>query len=298
MRQGTWSLGLACLVVVLNAERSAADGDAAYSVSWYTVDTGGIVSIEGTGEYQLSGTAGQYDAVLLPGEAYELAGGFWANRCTCDQTPPMILHEAGMPGETRPHSGYIDPRSESTGGVSLDLGLDGVDLVFSEPVRPQNGADWGEQAIVITATGGDPPEVVTIDVADNPLIEVAFAESPRPPLNEWTTVTAIVEDLCGNRIVNQGNLGPAEVEPDRIDFLFLPADIDQSGAVGPLDLFRYRQIVNGLFEPTLGTAGDYADISRDGVVTPIDLLLLRQLIIGQPPSTRSWVGQTANNPQP
>jgi hypothetical protein len=48
---------------------------AGYSLSWWTVDSGGGSS--SGGNYSLSGTIGQPDAGALAGGNYRLEGGFW-----------------------------------------------------------------------------------------------------------------------------------------------------------------------------------------------------------------------------
>jgi hypothetical protein len=55
-----------------------------YSLSWFTVDGGGVTPAGSTG-YSLAGTTGQPDAGMLSGGTYALFSGFWAGR---DQ-PPM-----------------------------------------------------------------------------------------------------------------------------------------------------------------------------------------------------------------
>ncbi len=46
---------------------------AEHSISWYTIDSGGISS---GGPYQLTGTIGQPDAAFLGNDQYELLAGF------------------------------------------------------------------------------------------------------------------------------------------------------------------------------------------------------------------------------
>ena len=51
-----------------------------YTLSWWTVDGGGHISV-GAGSpspYALGGTTGQPDAGLLTGGDYTLGGGFWS----------------------------------------------------------------------------------------------------------------------------------------------------------------------------------------------------------------------------
>jgi hypothetical protein len=62
-------LGLLSFAVALAAPQ-------AFSLPWWTVDSGGGAS-QGGG-YKLTGTTGQSEAgTLLSGDAYTLAGGFW-----------------------------------------------------------------------------------------------------------------------------------------------------------------------------------------------------------------------------
>lgn len=54
-----------------------AETSATYDLSWWTVDGGGAVGLT-SGNYALSGTAGQPDASALSNGDYDLTGGFWA----------------------------------------------------------------------------------------------------------------------------------------------------------------------------------------------------------------------------
>lgn len=203
--------------------------------------------------------------------------------------PPEIVHGLGLEGETRPHSGYIDLRQETLDGVAVTESIDEMTIEFSEPVRNVGGAPLSTDAFLVTSTLGTPPNISSIDATNNPTVHVMF-DTPFPTTS-WTTIQAVVEDMDGNPIVNQGNLGPAD-EPDRVDIGFLPGDVDQSGDIGPIDLFVFRQIVNEVFEPTQGIPTDYADSDRDGNITPLDLFRYRQLINGIS-STVEW-GIAAN----
>jgi hypothetical protein len=51
--------------------------DTNYTLSWWTVDGGGITFAEGSG-YTLGATTGQPDAGIVEGGAYTLVGGFWS----------------------------------------------------------------------------------------------------------------------------------------------------------------------------------------------------------------------------
>ena len=63
-----------------DSDVSARGGGAAYDLSWYTIDGGGVM-FSAAGDYELSGTIGQADAggpmVGPPESGYELTGGFW-----------------------------------------------------------------------------------------------------------------------------------------------------------------------------------------------------------------------------
>ncbi|MEE9296631.1 MAG: M12 family metallo-peptidase, partial [Phycisphaerae bacterium] len=56
-----------------------------------------------------------------------------------DTAAPVILHGEGLAGQTRPFSGYIDPRRESDNGVDLNQGITEVSILFSEPVQAVGG---------------------------------------------------------------------------------------------------------------------------------------------------------------
>ncbi len=210
--------------------------------------------------------------------------------------PPEIVHGLGMVGETRPHSGYIDPRHETIDGVAVTESIDEVTIVFTEPVRNVGGASLSADAFQVTSIPGQSPHVSGIDATDNPTVRIMF-DTPFPTMS-WTTIQAVVEDMDGNPITNKGNLGPAD-ELDRVDIGFLPGDVDQNGEIGPIDLFVFRQITNGVFDPTQGLPTDYADTNRDSAITPIDLFRYRQLINGVT-STVEWglVGNALNGSRP
>jgi len=57
---------------------SVAVAAAAYDLSWFTIDSGGVMWSTG-GDFELSGTIGQPDAsaTVLTGGDFELTGGFW-----------------------------------------------------------------------------------------------------------------------------------------------------------------------------------------------------------------------------
>lgn len=210
--------------------------------------------------------------------------------CVQDTAPPTIVHDGGV--STVPFSGYIDCRAESSNGLDLDRGIDQIVITFSEPVRNGEGIEGGgltEDAFSVSGSAAGYPTVQSIDATQNPRVIVFF--SGPIPVGEWTTISADVEDLADNPIPSAGNQGDAD-EPDRVDLGFLPADIDQNRAVQPLDLLRFRQMLQGTFHNPHGTDLDYADIDRNGALEPLDLLRLRQLILGTGIATRPWNGET------
>ncbi len=217
--------------------------------------------------------------------------------CLNDITPPRILHQLGQTGQTRPYTGYIDPRGESSDGGAIDLGVSEVFMLFSEGVRNiENGGGLTIDSFVVTETGGGtPPSVIAVDDSAMPVVQVTF-DRPITP-QEWTTIRAIVEDASGNAIENGGDLGDVD-ELDRIDIGYLPCDVDQSGAVSPIDLFLFRQYVNGVTTPDIGIVNDFIDTDRSNSISPLDLFLYRQLIAGTGPATQAWGNATMNNDRP
>ncbi|MEE9296630.1 MAG: dockerin type I domain-containing protein, partial [Phycisphaerae bacterium] len=82
------------------------------------------------------------------------------------------------------------------------------------------------------------------------------------------------------------------------DIGFLPADVNQNGCVNPLDVTRFRQIVNDIFDPSPGVEEDYADINRNGSINPLDLTALRQLIFGTGNATQGWASECMEHARP
>ncbi len=216
--------------------------------------------------------------------------------CVVD-APPEIVHAEGLPGQTRPLSGYIDPRRESDNGVDLNRGITSIAIEFSETVQAVGGGALAAGSFMISETGANtPPAITGVDESGMPLIVLSL---DRPiTVGEWTTIQAVVQDVTGQLIVSSGNLGPDTDEPDRVDVAFLPADTDQDGAIGPFDLLRFRQIVNDQVNPNVGLETDYVDIDRDGAIGPFDLLAFRQLVNGISPATQAWSGASLDNPRP
>ncbi|MDQ7014443.1 MAG: hypothetical protein Q9O74_11190 [Planctomycetota bacterium] len=63
-----------------------------YEINWYTIDAGGEMFTFG-GNFELSGTIGQYDAGTLAGGDFELAGGFWP---VAQIAPPCVADFNGV----------------------------------------------------------------------------------------------------------------------------------------------------------------------------------------------------------
>ena len=214
---------------------------------------------------------------------------FLAHAVVCEDHPgsPVIIHDGGR--STNPFSGYIDPRSESSDGETLDRGIDTLVITFSEPVRDFGAAAGGGitlAAFSITGVAASYPEIVSVETLSDTSIRLHLAGPI--PVGQWTTIIADVEDLSGNRIEHPDELGPDGDEPDRIDIGFLPCDVDQDGAVRPIDLLRFRQITQGTLHFPDGEDEDYADIDRNGILQPLDLLRFRQLYLGSGIATREW----------
>jgi hypothetical protein len=207
-----------------------------------------------------------------------------------DIAPPKIIAAV-------PHSGYIDPRMESSDGVHLDLGVTRVELVFSEAIRTIGGTPVTAEAFAIRETGGgEAPEIVGIETEDDLHVTVLL---DRPiTLQEWTTITAVVEDMAGNSIVDLGDLGPDIDEGDRVDIGFVPGDISQDGDAQPVDLSLWRQMYFNQVPPIQGAVELYIDTDRNGAVQPRDITIYIKLLLGNSPATQRWLGQGMNNPRP
>lgn len=208
---------------------------------------------------------------------------------TPDGNGPVVVHDGN--GNAL-FSGYIDPRSESTNGVDVDLALNEIVVEFSEAVVKDNCALIDAADFTVRTTGGDVLAVESIDARNNPTVVVKLDGGI--PLQEWTTIEATVSDFERNPINKSGDLGAGVNEDDRIDIGFLPADVDQTGEIQPLDLFRFRQIVNGITTPDVGAVELFVDTDRNGSISPLDLFRYRQLIGGTGAATRNW-GDAPNN---
>lgn len=196
---------------------------------------------------------------------------------------PVVVH-TGLNGTI--FGGYIDPRAESNNGTDLNQGLRQMTLQFSKPVVNRDCTLLDSRSFSVAVTDGAAPTVASVDASQNPRVVVRL--NGLPPLQEWTTLVADVQDFEGRAIVSAGNQGPGVDEADRIDFGFLPCDVNNDGSVSPIDLLRFRQIVGMQFTPPEGTREDFADTDRNGAIQPLDLLRFRQLILGTGIATRNW----------
>ncbi|NOT00113.1 MAG: hypothetical protein HOP29_05755 [Phycisphaerales bacterium] len=220
--------------------------------------------------------------------------------CTGVASPPFIVHADGLLGETRPCTGYIDPRIESSNGSSLDRGVQEFVIAFNEPVFGPGMTAVGPGDFLIRQTGGGvKPIILTVEPlgGDGRVYRVLLDRVIK--VGAWTTIQALVVDICGDPITNAGEMGPGIPEPDRIDVAHLPGDVSQNGSAQPSDLIFFRQFLAlGAFTHC-GLLGDYFDIDRNGSPgEPADLIRFRQILAGTSPATRAWLGQSLNQTQP
>lgn len=187
---------------------------------------------------------------------------------------------AGTPFAERAFDGYIDPRIESSNGVTLDLGMTEITLEFNLAVRDEGSPFITPNSFALSQTGGgDAPIVESLSTEDGRVITLNLDRTLTP--GEWTTVEInAVSDCSGEPLDGETTL----------QIGFLPGDVNQNGVVQPTDLFAFRQYVNGLATPDIGTVEDYIDTDRDGNISPIDLFRYRGLINGVSPATQSWAG--------
>lgn len=240
-----------------------------------------VIMHESTGP-SFSGRWGDYSAVVtdpaVPGKFWgfhEFMTSLWMtwvdSFAMADVAPPVVA-------SADPFDGYIDPRRESTDGVALDQGMDHVTITFDEPVFNVGGTPLDATAFDLSVSGGVNPGIASIDASANPTVVIQFGGVL--PVQQFSTVAANLEDSSGNAAA------PA------LTYGFLPADINQDATVNPLDLLRFKQIVNDVFTPPQGAIELFADIDRSGSVSPLDLLAFKQLINGVGSATQSWAGQS------
>lgn len=211
-----------------------------------------------------------------------------------------IVHEQGLPGQTRPHSGFIDPRED----VDADLVPNGIQECFIRFNREALSCDGNKSEVsiddffLLETGGGTPPIVTSVEYVDGDKTYVRVTWDRPITMKEWTTVVADVCDSDGKSLPNMSDLGSGVDEPDRVDLGHVSCDTDQSGNASPLDLFRFRQFVNTPdMQPSQGVREDYLDMNRDSAITPIDLYRFRQLKAGVQ-TTQPWSGAQLHNSRP
>ncbi len=217
----------------------------------------------------------------------------------CEAGPYVVQGAFSVSFDDHAWTGYIDPKGESSDGVLFDMGLDRITLVFSEQVYNVGGGALSSSAFSVTQTNNnhdpplDPPNVECIEdlgvIGEWHFVTVVLDRILT--VQEWTTIIADVEDLDGN-MIQRSPVCDGNDELDRVTVGFLPADVDQDELVGPFDVLRFREYVNGVNKPPQGVTRDFVDLDRDGIIDPFDLLLLRQLILGVSPAARVWAGET------
>lgn len=132
---------VASLVAMINVAPSpdetslTANAPVDFDLSWFTIDGGGVQGTSANGAFELSGTIGQADAVVLSGERFELTGGFWF------ETPPGDCNGDGILGLSD-HDRFVDCLAGPAGKIAAECAcfdVDGsrtVDLAdFSESQR-------------------------------------------------------------------------------------------------------------------------------------------------------------------
>ncbi|NOT02096.1 MAG: hypothetical protein HOP29_15900 [Phycisphaerales bacterium] len=224
------------------------------------------------------------------------------DECQCGADAPYIVHRnrpaAASGTVTSPCDGYIDPRIESMDGAAIHYGPSFVTLVFNEPVRGADGAPIGPGDFMVTQTGTIAPPFITETESIDPTayrLQLSRIVTPQ----EWTTLRAVVTDICGNPIMQSDGTGQPGGQPDRIDIGLLPGDVNQDGHVQPVDLINFRQYFAGGYHNACGDDVEYFDINHNGVVRePADLIRIRQILAGTPPATRTWLGRSMNHPRP
>lgn len=212
----------------------------------------------------------------------------------------QITHTVGYQpnpavAQTRPCSGYIDPRIESSNGMDLNRGLSSVQFLFSsEMFGDAMGGALTPANFIVTQTGGALAPSVMSAVKNGVTPALVTVTLSRPiTLQQWTTIAADVYDGNGCEIRAVDN-GGCTTDTNEITVGFLPGDIDQNRSVQPLDLARLRQFLTAnAYHPTCGLDLDFFDIDRNNATPqPLDLLRFRQIVTGANPATRNWTGQS------
>ena len=95
MKSAKKTIALAAALVVAATGLALAQN---YRIDWHTTDSGGAMQTDSIdGQWQVSGTAGQWDATkprASSGIGWQLTGGFWA--LTLDDRPADLLFLDGF----------------------------------------------------------------------------------------------------------------------------------------------------------------------------------------------------------
>lgn len=179
----------------------------------------------------------------------------------CDIRDGISLDDNGngFPDECEPRldssdppDGYIDPRGE-------DCWIDGITMIFDMVVRNLGGSPIDPDAFSTSCTGGECPEVTSVDASQNPAIAIQLTGPTEP--KSWCTVTADVESELG--IPGGGS----------VTFGRLPCDVNQSGCVTPSDANAFRE--------AFFARDPEADMNCDGNITPTDANQYRWCFLGE-----------------
>jgi len=118
------------LITVASASAALAQSGGPYSLTWNTLDGGGV-TFAVAGGYRLGGTIGQLDAGLLTGGSYSLGGGFWspASASLVDAGPPerAPLAFAARPAAPNPFSATTTLSFDLPAARHVSLALYGID---------------------------------------------------------------------------------------------------------------------------------------------------------------------------
>jgi subtilisin-like proprotein convertase family protein len=170
-----------------------------------------------------------------------------------DDQPLSIIES-----ESVPPSNGIDARRPTDIDGNNPVGWDSINLLFSSSPSGLTAADFA-----ITSTSGTAPGIADITVVDN---AATLELDSIIPVGAWTTFTHIASDTS----VRLG---------------YLPADVDNNGTSGPLDILALIDGLNGVV-----TLADYqADVDRSLVVAPLDILAVIDLLNGAG-AFDSWIG--------
>ena len=70
---------VAILLLFAGSTIATAHTSSVYTISWWTIDSGGGTSLYADDQYTLNGTIGQPDVGTASGVGYAIKGGFWGS---------------------------------------------------------------------------------------------------------------------------------------------------------------------------------------------------------------------------